>query len=55
MGKTDKTYIAVIKVGGEVVGIISRLNKANLDKEVKDFKKACKEIWPNEVVTIKYK
>jgi hypothetical protein len=53
--KDGKMYRAVIKVSGEAVGIISRLTKVDLDNEIKDFKKACKELWPNEMVTIKYK
>jgi hypothetical protein len=53
--KEGMTYRAIIRVGGEVVGIISRLSQKDVEREALEFKKGCKEIWKNEIVTIKYK
>jgi hypothetical protein len=53
--KEREGFTAVVKVGGEPVGVISRPTKAALDAEVTWFKKACKEIWKGEVVTVKYR
>ena len=47
------SYKAVIKVGGEPVGVIFRDNKKDEEREIEWFKKACKDVWPGEVVTIK--
>lgn len=47
------SYKAVVKVGGEPVGVIFRDNKKDEERELEWFKKACKDVWPGEVITIK--